>query len=259
MRSDLYSAWLQEEHEPEHDFLLHKWQVWTLTRGSEHNRCRACLSAFCSSENTQRLKEFAGRVHVEASAIGTSSTTSSRLIVKGGQHPQFGRLFLRRPAWSLTRRLIPSWVLIERITNTHLGSIHSGSRMVWLLLGTSLCNDHFRSWLTVAAISLSANTGLDICSMKWFDSQWFLSPIKPFWSSSFAHCKRVSVSGGRQQIAVPLALSLDLDRVPWDKVIYNWDAAVMCHDAGAQPNAVWPSNRAIQVKEVGHLMNIQSL
>lgn len=35
----------------------------------------------------------------------------------------------------------------------------------------------------------------------------------------------------------------------------------MCHDAGAQPNAVLqrPSNRAIQVKEVGHLMKIQGL
>lgn len=32
--------------------------------------------------------------------------------------------------------------------------------------------------------------------------------------SSFAHCERASVSGGRQQIAVPLALSLDLDRAP---------------------------------------------
>lgn len=251
MCSDLYSARLQEEHETEHDFLPHKWQVWTPTRESEKNYCRACLSAFYCSENTQ-LKEFTGHVHVEASAIGTSSMTSSRLILKGGQHPQLGRLFLRHPAWSLTRRLIPSRVLIERITNTHLGSIHSGSRMVWLLPRTSLCNDHFLSWLTVAATSLSANTNLDICSWKWFDSQWFLSPIKLFWSSSFAHCKHASVSGGRQQIAVPLALSLDLDRVPWDKVIYNWDAAVMCHDAGAQLNAVFqrPSNRAILVKEV---------
>lgn len=161
-----------------------------------------------------------------------------RLILKGGQHPQLGRLILRCPAWLLTRRLIPSWVLIERIKNTHLRLIHSGL-MCWLLLEASLCNYHFLSWLTAAAISLSANTGLclDIRSWKWFDSQWFLSPIKLFWASSFAHCKCASVSRGRQQIAVPLALCLDLDRVTWDEVIYNWDTTVMCHDAGAQPTA----------------------
>lgn len=87
-------------------------------------------------------------------------------------------IYRTHPAWSLTRRWIPSWVLktnyktpiwARSIPAPH-GSTPTGSINISRLSAAA------------ASHSDSAALRLDIPSQKWFDSQWFLSPVKRFWS-----------------------------------------------------------------------------
>lgn len=66
-----------------------------------------------------------------------------------------------------------------------------------------------------------------------------------------ARCKFVwfapspsSVSSGRRQIALPLALGPVLDRAPRDRDIFSRDSATMCHDVGTGSSAEARSIRA---------------
>lgn len=101
-------------------------------------------------------------------------------------------------------------------------------------------------WLWLAfVLELFPDLMFGSCLEKQFNPESFISPMKECLVSFVPSPS--SISWGRQQIALPLALGPVLDRAPQGRVIYSRDAAAMCHDVGAPlaAGALFYRDRAI--------------